>query len=238
VTEFFANYREPWSDNIPLEEDNDIFHRVDFLRLEGSEATVAGTQITLDGTPDFQRIWPARDTIFLQADTERNPGRTYLIIEVDAANSRVTLEAAPNLNGAAATAWRINGRPTLVLIDPFGPRIQGDEATIMANRSNRIRLDINQANFERINVNGFESIFFYNETQSNRIPSRSYRIVSKGSAGNDRWVELNETPVFQGVFQHGQSRQALVESYHRLALTTITLVLTVEIVRLVLILVA
>ncbi|MBW7885024.1 MAG: hypothetical protein H3C34_20785 [Caldilineaceae bacterium] len=194
VTEYYANFNEPWLN--PVASTDSTYRNVDLLPLQGGAAVVTGTQVTLDSNPDFERIWPARDTIYLEADKGR-ASRTYRITAVDASSNQVTLDTAPALNGAASSAWRIVGRPVLVLIDPFGPRIQGTNAVLNATGTNQIRLDVDQTLFDKINKDNFDTIYFYDDTTSQSFRPRTYRIIDTGqdTTGN-LWVETNETPTF------------------------------------------
>ena len=74
-------------------------------RQSGSQATVAGSVVTLDRTPE--KVNRRFDTIFLEADTAR-PSRTYRIQAVNDVAKTVTVSGNPVLNGSSS-AWRIPG---------------------------------------------------------------------------------------------------------------------------------
>ncbi|MDA0167647.1 DUF1080 domain-containing protein [Solirubrobacter taibaiensis] len=72
--------------------------------LVGSAATVAGSVVTLDGSPDLSAIDHAVDSIVVAGDTARS-SRRYRITAVDTAAGTVTLEGPPTVAGTSA--WEI-----------------------------------------------------------------------------------------------------------------------------------
>lgn len=73
--------------------------------LRGSQATVNGTVVRLDGSPNLSGLDPLFDFIVLQADTARPLGR-YRIVSVDDAGKMVTVDGAPRFT-TATSGWEI-----------------------------------------------------------------------------------------------------------------------------------
>ncbi|ACV79217.1 hypothetical protein [Nakamurella multipartita] len=194
VAEYYANFTDPWrAGAAPLDVGDPAYQPIELLPIQGAGATATGNRLTLDGAPDFGRIWPGRDLVSVDADAGRE-GKTYRITGVDPANNQLTLDAHPDLGGAATTAWRIIGRPTLVLIDPMGGRIAGESATVVtAGPPSRVRLDPPAGTLAKVNKYGFETIEFHQDTSS-AARSHIYRITGVEPANNT--VVLDGTPLF------------------------------------------
>lgn len=166
----------------------------DLLDPAGSAATLAGTVLTLDGSSDLTRVWPSDpatpdvlyDWIELDDVTGTSPARIR-IVAVNPEARTVELESAPTLSGAS-TRWRIILRPRLIVIDPFGPRLQGPEATVPSPASPTIiELDAS-AVLDEVNAN-FDTIYLPADTTAGK---RTYRII-----GVDiplRRLELDRAP--------------------------------------------
>jgi hypothetical protein len=145
VAEFYANFRppvvagdyvdhngDPWAgDAVPSEPGapDAVDRTADFLDPEGDDATVVGTTVRFVGSEPlpYTRTGLNRDTIVLENDAVR-PTKTYSIQSLTSGQNPdgtqwegVTLYAAPT---PGTTSWRINQRPIIVVIDPFGAREQ------------------------------------------------------------------------------------------------------------------
>jgi hypothetical protein len=96
------------------------------LKLTGLLAAVAGSVVSLDGTPDLSALLLMGEHLSLDADTAR-PDKTYRIIAVDDTTKKLTLEAAPN-TGGALTAWQIGFplRTYEVFIPGTGDTVRAD----------------------------------------------------------------------------------------------------------------
>jgi hypothetical protein len=147
LVEFYANFPEPWGTNEPRKPGDAGYVTINFREPRGRSATVRpGNIVHLDGDPDLRDVipnpannlplpgapgsapnYPQRltylyDTLWLGADRTR-PSRTYRILGVDNNEKTVTLDAEPDFNGDESN-WRLNRRPIIVIVDPFGPRVR------------------------------------------------------------------------------------------------------------------
>ena len=86
--------------------------------LRGQAATANGTKLTLDGSPNLTGLDPAFDVVVLDADSAR-PSRRYRIVQVDAANRTLTLDATPTLPAGGST-WAIPALGALVQTSAIG----------------------------------------------------------------------------------------------------------------------
>jgi hypothetical protein len=213
VVEFYMNFREPWGGQDPLRPGDDGYVTVNLHDPAGQAATLGnGKVVTLDGDPDLSDVvvnparnpaagaaaggasppgYPPRlrylyDTLWLDTDTGR-PSKTYRIMAVDNAANMVTLDAVPNCPGNTSP-WRLNRRPTIVIIDPLGPRVRVGTTTVGTNATvartdpadpdrTILHLDDNIA-LDRVNA-GFDTIHL--DTDTVRVPERpgpAYRIVA------------------------------------------------------------
>jgi hypothetical protein len=89
-------------------------------RVGGTAATplappASSDRITLDGTPDLDRVLANFDTIRLEEDTGR-PSRTYRIVGVASSGAEVTLDAAPTL--AVPSRWQVPAGAAPVITPP------------------------------------------------------------------------------------------------------------------------
>lgn len=73
--------------------------------LQGEEATVTESVVSLDGLPDLSVLEPNVDTIILEDDTARSSG-LYGIVSVDDAAKTVTVDGEPDLSNGSS-AWEI-----------------------------------------------------------------------------------------------------------------------------------
>jgi hypothetical protein len=229
VVEFYANFQEPWgAGQVPRKPGDPGYVAVDFRDPSGTAATAAGTVIHLDGEPDLSEIvvnpaanpvvgapadpgYPQRlrylyDTLSLAGDRSR-PSRTFRIMSVDDVAKTVTVDAAPVLT-EATSAWRINRRPILVIIDPLGPRVRGPfnlsgaNATVVgpdpldATRSIVQLVGVPAANLARINQ-AFDTIELPGDTSTSpNRPGPVYRIVSVDAA--TQRITIVGAPTFDG----------------------------------------
>jgi hypothetical protein len=213
VVEFYLNFPEPWGGGEPRKPGHEGYVTVNLRDPEGEAAsTGTGAVVTLDGDPDLTGVipnpvknpaagaaaggvsppnYPARlkylyDTLWLESDTAR-PSRTYLIVAVDNAAKTVTLDAAPNCPDNTSR-WRLNKRPTIVIIDPLGARVRsgitlsGTRATVAGtdphDKTRTILSLDNTIALDRINA-GFDSIHL--DTDKERTAARpgpAYRIAA------------------------------------------------------------
>lgn len=175
VTEFYANFQEPWDSNtIPIEpdvsEDSDdkkVYQTVDLLDPTGLSAELLGEDDDYDiliGDPpatfNTKEIEPKYDSIYL----ENASGQELKIFKITKKESAETgnsfklkldwgtTDGNPPAFTDTVTPWRLILRPTLILIDPFGSRVSGKEAKKNNNDSTKIELhDVDDSHFEKIN---------------------------------------------------------------------------------------
>lgn len=200
VVELYANYDDPWRvGDTPLNPGDARFISIDFLDPSGVAATVVGNVVTLDGNPDLTRVrqyynnrtgnLEFYDTIQLESDTvSATRNRMYLITAVDYAAHTVTVDGNPVLIGASSP-WKINLRPVIAIIDSFGGRLQGTNATVSA--TNTLQLD-GLPTPSRVNPN-FDTIYLPSDTFRAK---RTYRITAVNDAA--RTVTLDDNPVLDG----------------------------------------
>ena len=74
---------------------------------QGEAATVTGTVVSLDGSPDLSALDPTVDILILKNDTKRPQGR-YSIVSVDNEAKTITVDEEPELS-ASPSAWKIPG---------------------------------------------------------------------------------------------------------------------------------
>lgn len=219
IVEFYANFRDPWKEragvpggqdvrgeNVPLNPGDAGYTSVDFCNAWGASATVSATSpglIILDGSKDLSNVRPGHDTI--QLYHSRVAG-TYRISTVENAvvPKRVTVQGMPEVptGPEIRTAWRINLRSIMVLLDSFGSRanLRGIGARVVApNAPNQLRLD-NLPNPSKINRN-FDSIYLPSDTAR---ATRRYVITRvTDDTGEDQpsasnIVHLDGNPVLDG----------------------------------------
>lgn len=229
VVEFYVNFPEPWgAGQVPRKPGDPAYVPVSLGEPRGSSATVAGTVVQLEGNPSLQELvvhppdaanpvvgpavaagYPPRrrylyDTIWLGGDRART-SRMYRIMQVDDDAKTVTVDAAPMLREQTSN-WRVNRRPIVVMIDPFGARVRGAitlsgaGATIVgpdpldATRT-IVQLDAG-AQLERVN-DGFDTIHLPSD-QSTSLdrPGTIYRIFGTNQAA--RQVTVIGSPNFGG----------------------------------------
>lgn len=157
ITEFYANFTDPWKKGTtPKLPGSDGYRRVNFLPLYGSVANVAGKEVKLELPPEhvlclptkevqltdpnapFSIIFPERDILTLYDDTKRTY-KSYRILNFDPNTHVLELDEAPQVNGTSS--WSISGCPILVLIDAFGARIDGKKAVKIDDTTVRINFD-------------------------------------------------------------------------------------------------
>jgi hypothetical protein len=233
VVEFYANWTDPWAGAAPIAQGNANYFPIDFRDPSGKEATVAGNVVTLHDVPapDLRRVTPVvgnnprpnanapkrflYDTIWLKGDTTR-ASRLYRIRDVNNAAHTVTIDRDRPTSAGTDTpvlaeprsAWRINLRPILVLIDSFGARtvdgvtLEGDAATVAGPVPNpgggdpdtRLSLDGNP-DLSRVNAT-FDTIYLADDTiRGARRPWRTYRIIAVDDANNTVTVRGAPAPV-------------------------------------------
>lgn len=199
VTEFYMNFSDPWlpgppwteGANVPREPllsdgtPNPAYLTVDFLDPAGTAATVtaAGNVVQLDGNPDLTRVrkyynfatgnMECHDSILLESDTA-SATHMYSIIDIDNNAHTVTVNGKPVLTGGSS-AWKINLRPVLVLIDSFGPRdqLRGTSATVASSSTANVLTLDGPPDLTKVNKN-FDTIYLPSDTAR---ASRTYRIV-------------------------------------------------------------
>jgi hypothetical protein len=199
ITEFYANFDDPWAAGAAPREPtvpgpppgpNPDYIRVDFLDPEGTAATAAANVITLDGTADLNRVRANKDLLFLETDTAR-PNRHYKITAVNVAHRTVTLQGTPTLTGGTS-AWRISLRPVVVGIDALGGRLSGAGATVAAApATNTLSLD-GTPNLRRVNPQ-FDTVYLPGDRAR---PKRTYRITARDFTNHT--VTLDGQPDFGG----------------------------------------
>ena len=211
IVEFYANFDEPWlTTAVPRPPADTNYIHVDFLDPEGSQATVLGRVVTLDGSPDLARV-RKKDTIFLAADAGRAT-RIYTIESIT--DNALTLDADPDV--AETTAWRINVKPVIVIIDPFGARersgstLLGDSAsvtdpgiihldgTVALDRINARRVATPNPPAGNWESGPFDTVYFPSDQAAavRGRPARTYRILSVDTAA--RTVTVDGAPDFGG----------------------------------------
>jgi hypothetical protein len=223
VTEFYANFDDPWKPGAePRDPSDPKYSYVDFIDPAGAAAVVSSDDqktLRLDGNPDLSHVRCGVDTIRLEADTRNsmNGGKIYLIKKVETKQiggivvPLVTLDAAPTFTGTSA--WQINLRPWIVLIDPFGARersgarLSGTAAKVLQG-SKAIKVedgvDLSRVNRSLPAAEGdwgsgpFDTIYFSSDraTASNR-PAHTYRIDTVDPVNHTITV-LGGPPDFDG----------------------------------------
>jgi hypothetical protein len=86
--------------------------------LSGTAATVAGSTVTLDGSPDLSALDPTFDGIVLDADAAGSSHR-YAITKVDNTSKTVTVDGTPSLTGSSSP-WEIPSVGAVVQTSPIG----------------------------------------------------------------------------------------------------------------------
>jgi hypothetical protein len=219
VVEFYANFDEPWGGGAPRKPGEPGYVTVSLRDPQGDSAKIApapGTVVTLDGQPNLSEVIPnpalnpvlpvaavagyaaqqkfLYDTLWLESDTGRRGSHTYRIMAVDDQAKTVTLDARPTCPGDTSK-WRINRRPSIVVIDPLGPRVRagivlrGNAATVAridpldATRT-ILRLDP-AVPLDRINT-GFDTIYLASDTvRTVTRPGPTYRVVAVDAAAHE-----------------------------------------------------
>ncbi|MEL4897671.1 hypothetical protein [Crocosphaera sp. Alani8] len=203
IVEFYANFDDPWKEGaVPILPGDPKYKTVDFLDLNGTQATVEGKKVTLDGSPDLSRVKETKkkgflyDTIFFEKDRKRT-NKLYRIEEVDVANNTITLDDSPDLT-EDSSVWRINLRPILVIIDPIGSRIQGQKAKISdPSKPKIIKLeDLPTKLKKREKINRFDTIYLPSDRNTDSKPNRTYRILKIDEA--EKTVTLDGNPNLDG----------------------------------------
>ena len=182
VAEFYANFDDPWKPGAtPLTPSDQAYITVDFLDLAGTNATVtpAGNVVQLDGQPDLNRIrryynfdtgkWEIKDTIRLGATWYSITDFTY---DTTTNTYTVTVGVSASLGGGP-WEWQIKLRPTLLIIDCFGPRagLRGTSASV--GGLNTLTLE-GPPDLSTLNPN-FDTIYLPLDTAR---PSSTYRITA------------------------------------------------------------
>lgn len=212
VIEFYVNFTEPWSGEAPRSSKDPGYITVSLSDPHGEAASTAGgVVVALDGNPDLSCVIPnpehnpaagvaaggvpqpdfpapltyLYDTLCLDADTAR-PSKTYRILAVDNTAKTVTLDAAPNCPGNTS-AWTLNRRPTIVIIDPFGPRVfngvtlAGTQATAGPDPKDRTRTILTLDStipLDKVNA-GFDTIHLdADDASPSGRPGPVYRIYA------------------------------------------------------------
>jgi hypothetical protein len=228
---------DPWlQDARPLKPNDDGYFSIDLRQPKGSAAEIVaggnGLTVKLNGEPNLRLVLPnpqnnpqepgfhsnaaqgypapqryLYDTLWLEEDTHR-PNRLYRIMAVNADDFTVTLDEAPQFDGKSA--WRINTRPHLVMIDGLGPRertnqgisteLKGQNATPAVDGNGDVLLDPNgnavlaldgPPDLSRIN-DRFDTIYLSSDTEDNRgFPRRAYRIIGHDDNAHTVTVEGN-----------------------------------------------
>jgi hypothetical protein len=178
-----------------------LYQVVDFLPLEGSAASIAGSEVTLDASTDLSTVKglasePSsevlRDGIIFFAS---EPDRMYRIAGVDQESFSVRLADAPGPAVGSTSAWRISRVPNLVLIDAFGPRegLKGTRATVAAGAPDTVHLDGPAPKLNKVSPGGFDTIYLPQDTAR---PRRTYRILQADPAAHT--VTLDGSPTLAG----------------------------------------
>lgn len=233
VVEFYLNFDDPWAPGAePLASGADKYQKVSFINpfgsgativgnrvelgevaglpptddvgiLRGSNATVNGRRVRLDGGPGLDRVVKG-DLLFLTAEAQRT-SRIFTVISVTAGGNEVEVDEPPSL-GAATSPWAINlgevypyillsgnsarggelfriasieddsrvvitagepmlnepscrweivRAPSIVVIDPFGARLSGSNAQLVAGSI--VRVDAKGGALEKVNP-GFDTL--------------------------------------------------------------------------------
>jgi hypothetical protein len=173
---------------------NPNYVTVDFVQPEGATATVNGPLVTLAGCSNLQLVSPNQDTLRLENESNV-ASKTFRITSVDTVQKTVTVTGTPSLN-PPDSPWRINLRPVLILIDPFGGRVGGKNATVESQTAQETVLKLNDhpapPNLDRINGK-FDSIYLPSDTAR---ATRSYRI--NAADDTSKTVTLSGIPVLEG----------------------------------------
>lgn len=192
VAQFYLNWRQP---HMPLRTTDRSLRLVRLRDPAGKTAKItagaaAGTaRVEVDPFVDLGEIQPSTgsdhaDLLRLDADAAR-PGKTYRILSTDPALRIVTVEGTPSF--ANTSSWRVIRRPRLVLIDPFGGRIEGFTASAAGVPPGWVSLDgapdlnVVRANFDMIALGSDLA-----------RPARCYRIITVHPT--EPQVQLDATP--------------------------------------------
>jgi hypothetical protein len=226
------NWGDPWADKAtPLVPGDDGYVTVNLGPIKGTSAKVGqNAVIQLDGKPDLSVVVPnppdnqnpeqpdgpaadpkrltyLYDTIELSNDKKRK-SKLYRIMEImDEKAGTIRLDAAPDL-GNRPSPWEIYRRPTLVIIDPLGPRsIVNPTAAIYSGTAAKVvdgepgipedwsvlQLDV-AANLPIQRVNSrFDTIYLSGDDIDAHKPARSYRIMRLVNA-TDRKIAVAGKP--------------------------------------------
>jgi hypothetical protein len=141
VTEFYANFHEPWAENAEPRDSASLTEPGDGSDpLAGTAASIAGsdnwsTTLDLDAeSANLERLLPNVDHIYLVADENRS-GRTYRIVEIDADNERVAVRGDVDFGDDAQSEWEIPYTVTVNFLNPAG------ETATVQDGSNTVQLD-------------------------------------------------------------------------------------------------
>jgi hypothetical protein len=125
--------------------------------------------------------------------TENLLSKCYRIREV-LSNTEVRIDFDSELYSSIDYYWRIRRRPTLILIDSFGPRVKGTEATIVSGHNNIINVestaDLSKVNGTTNTVGHFDTIYFKHDSARR---SRTYRISSVNNTNKQITLDGNPT---------------------------------------------
>ena len=142
--------------------------------------------VTLDGVDDLTRIRVGKDILFLENSAGR-ASRQYRITGLSIRHRTVAVDIDPQIPADASSAWQIYLRPTLVIIDGFGGRLKGYNATALEGAGNILRLD--NLPKPRSKINGrFDTIYLPNDSARS---SRTYRILKVDDANNTVTLDGN-----------------------------------------------
>lgn len=204
-------FNTPWKPGAkPLDcvRDKDKYITVNFLDLKGENARKervvppSGIRLELDGEPDLSRVKENHNTIYLYDTSFGISGKkAYLIEKVEATNI-IKLQGTPTLP-AGPFKWHISLSPAIVLIDPFGPRIKGKQATLLSDvyhyhpkkvsvKNNIVRLaDCSKEDLIMVN-RYFDTIYFPSDTTD----KHRYRIIDRDV--DTSTIILDRPPKFRG----------------------------------------
>jgi hypothetical protein len=178
----------------------DLYQIVDFLPLEGASATISGSGVTLDGTPDLsgmRTMMAGRLQIICDAIVfTSTPDRMYRIADADQVAFRLRLADAPAATSGPTSAWRICRAPILVLIDPLGPRegLRGTSATVGGLATpNVLLLEEPIPKLDKVSPGSFDTIYLPGDSAR---ASKTYRILHVDAAAHT--VTVDGSPSFGG----------------------------------------
>jgi len=190
ITEFYANFSDPRVEGSIVQPDDQNYITVDLLPMWGLHATISGNHVTLDGHHDLNRITPGKDTIFF--NTQNGPECRTIVAAYDIRH--LSIDGEPIL-GSVTSVWNICLRPELVLIDGFGSRIEGEQASLENNPGAGLMIKLADADaLDKINQFGFDTIYFHNDANTHFRP-RTYSILAVNK--DSKMISIEGTPYFE-----------------------------------------